>query len=430
MFDLDEILTAVMDGVDELRDNQTEPLGLPSDPARARELKQRIAELLGEIAANAPTPGLREIARLRGEWILTNDDAKQDELAREVAQVRIRYPVDEGYTFDVGYLVNDEGLQGRVSRREARRYSGWIRTKHAAGEALIAGMLSVEELNELLPAVIRPAETQARHAIPPKAYHVYNAVRFAGEAGRAEHIANFWPEDEGAPPKGQKWTAIYANLYTQRFRARAMPLMQRHGSLADVARLSAMPDAQLDHHLICIIRGHELGHFAGPVPLRLTGYQGFEGIYPIVEELRADATWLFASMHSPKLIPDETAWRDHMRVFWAEALRYINRDVQGRADSASTLVALNFMRAREAIKTGADLRMHFDFEQLRPAIADLVVKATQLIQRGERARANAFFAEHGYDLDSRRPLAPDAFIEHVLNFSHRRAGEHIVDVSV
>ncbi|MCL5994812.1 MAG: hypothetical protein M1546_02010 [Chloroflexi bacterium] len=428
MFDLDETLTAVMDCVDELRDNQAEPLGLPADPARAHALKRRIAGLLGEIASAGPTPGLREIARLRRGWILANnDDVKQDELAREVAQVRIRYPVDEGYTFDVGYLVNDEGLQGRMSRREARRYSGWIRTKHAAGEALIADMLSVDELNEQLPAAIRPDEAHMKQAVPPKAYHVYNAVRFAGEAGRAEHIANFWPEDEGSPPKGQKWTAIYANLYTQRFRTRAMPLMQRHGSLSDVAVLLALPDAQLDHHLICIIRGHELGHFAGPVPLRLTGYQGFEGIYPIVEELRADATWLFASSRSPKLIPDEAAWHDHMRVFWAEALRYINRDVHGRADSASMLAALNFMRARGAITTGTDLRMHFDFERMRPAIDDLVVRATHLIQRGERTRANAFFAEHGYDLDNRRAVAPDAFVERVL--SQRHAEEHAMNIS-
>jgi hypothetical protein len=414
MFDLDEILTAVMDRAGELRDNQTEPLGAPADPARAKELKQQIAALLGEIAANAPMPGLREIARLRGEWIVTDDEVKQEDLAREVAQVRIRYPVDEGYTFDVGYLVNNEGLQGRMSRREARRYSAWIRTKHAEGERLVEDMLSAQALNELLPVVIRPDDGHAGHAAPPKAYHVYNAVRFAGEAGRAEHIANFWPEDEGTPPKGQKWTAIYANLYTQRFRARAMPLMQRHGSLADVARLVGMPDAQLDHHLICIIRGHELGHFAGPAPLRLTGYPGFEGIYPIVEELRADATWLFASLHSPKLLTDETAWRDHMRVFWAEALRYINRDVQGRADSASMLVLLNAMRAAGAITVSGDMRMHFDFEALRRAIGDLLVRATQLIQIGERARASLFFAEHGYDLEHRRALAPDPFIARVL----------------
>jgi hypothetical protein len=414
MFDLEESLTAVMDRVDELRANQTEPLGLPLDLAHARQVKNEIARLLRQIAAHAPTPGLREVARLRAEWILAEEEVKQDELAREVAQVRIRYPVDEGYTFDVGYLVNDEGLQGRVSRRQARRYSGWVRTKHAAGEQLIERMLSVDALNDLLPAVIRPDEPQTRQAAPPKAYHVYNAVRFAGEAGRAEHIANFWPEDEGASPKGQKWTAIYANLYTQRFRLHAMPLVQRLGSLADVTRLAEMTDTELDHHLICIIRGHELGHFSGPVPLRLTGYAGFEGIYPIVEELRADATWLFASLHAAALLPDEAAWRDHMRVFWTEALRYIHRDVRGRADSASNLVALNFMRAQKAIVISPDLRMHFDYERMQRAINELVIRATQLIQIGERARAKAFFAQHGYDLENRQAQA-DAFTSRVLD---------------
>ena len=425
MFDLEDSLTAVMDRVDELRANQTEPLGLPANLAQAQQLKNELARLLRQIAAHGPTPGIREIARLRAEWILAEDEVKRDELAREVSQVRIRFPVDEGYTFDVGYLVNDDGLQGRVSRRQARRYSGWVRTKHAAGEQLIERMMSVDELNELLPAVIRPADHQARQAAPPKAYHVYNAVRFAGEAGRAEHIANFWPEDEGASPKGQKWTAIYANLYTQRFRTKAMPLVQRFGSLADVTHLSEMPDAQLDHDLICIIRGHELGHFAGPVPLRLTGYAGFEGIYPIVEELRADSTWLFASLHSLALLPDEAAWRDHMRVFWAEALRYIHRDVRGRADSASNLVALNFMRAQKAITISPDLRMHFDFEQMKQSIGELVVRATQLIQMGERARAKTFFAQHGYDLENRQAQA-DAFTSRVFGLPQTETYTEIV----
>ena len=404
MFDLDETLTAVMDLVDELRDNQTEPFGQPADAARDGELRQRIAHLLGDIQTQAPTPGLQEIARLRRAWILADDPARQDELARDVAQVRIQYPVDEGYTFDVGYLVNDEGLQGRMPRPQARRYSGWIRTKHTRGEALIDAMLSVDELNTLLPEPIRPSRVEGKRAVPPKAYHVYNAIRFAGEAGRAEHIANFWPEDEGSPHKGEKWTAIYANLYTQRFRVKTMPIVQRCFALADVARLSEMHDDELDHHLICIIRGHELGHFAGPAPLRLNGYAGLEGIYPIVEELRADATWLFASMHSPALLPDEDAWRNHMRVLWAEVLRYINRDVEGRADSASSLVMLNYLRASEALTVSQDLRLHFDFAALRRRIPELVVDATRLIQAGDRDSASAFFARHGYDLDQRRVI--------------------------
>jgi len=419
VFDLDEALTAVMDLVDELRDNQTEPHGAPADPARDRDLRQRIAGLLEQIQAHAPTPGLREIARLRREWILTDDPARQDELAREVAQVRIRYPVDEGYTFDVGYLVNDEGLQGRAPRPLARRYSGWIRTQHPRGEALIDAMISVEDLNARLPEPIRPSPATGPKAVPPKAYHVYNAIRFAGEAGRAEHIANFWPEDEGSPPKGQKWTAIYANLYTQRFRIKAMPIAQRCFALSDVARLSEMRDDELDHHLICIIRGHELGHFAGPVPLRLSGYPGFQGVYPIVEELRADAAWLFASLHSPALLPTEDAWRDHMRVFWAEVLRYINRDVEGRADSASSLALLNDMRAAGALNVSPDLRLHFDFAALRARIPALLVEATRLIQSGDRSRAVQFFAQHGYDLEQRRlidldDLASNRFLRKVL----------------
>ena len=42
------------------------------------------------------------------------------------------------------------------------------------------------------------------------------------------------------------------------------------------------------------------------------------------------------------------------RFLQAEALRYIHRDVQGRADSASMLVMLNAMRAHNAIAIGLE----------------------------------------------------------------------------
>ncbi|HEY3341087.1 MAG TPA: hypothetical protein VGK81_03675, partial [Anaerolineae bacterium] len=64
MFDLDDSLTAVMDRVDELRANQTEPLGAPANPAHAQHLKNELARLLRQIEEYGPTQGLREVARL------------------------------------------------------------------------------------------------------------------------------------------------------------------------------------------------------------------------------------------------------------------------------------------------------------------------------------------------------------------------------
>ena len=55
----------------------------------------------------------------------------------------------------------------------------------------------------------------------------------------------------------------------------------------------------------------------------------------------------------------------------------------------------------------------FDFEQMKRSITELVIRATQLIQIGERARAKAFFAQHEYDLENRLALV-DAFTSRVL----------------
>jgi hypothetical protein len=49
MFDLDDCLTAVMNRVDELRANQSEPLGLPVDALKAHQLKDELAALMWPI---------------------------------------------------------------------------------------------------------------------------------------------------------------------------------------------------------------------------------------------------------------------------------------------------------------------------------------------------------------------------------------------
>ncbi len=411
-------LTPLMNVVEELFAHQTEPKGISVNPACERILRRQAAAHLDRIRREDPCPTNREVAGLRQEWLLTDDETKADELTRLVADAFIEQPPGGAdCVFDIGWLCNEAALQRRAPRREGRRYAGWILDADPRGDETIALLPSIEEVNRRLPPPIRPeAPPILGRAIPPLCYHAFHTVRLAGEAARGEHVATFHPEDQGTPPKGRKWTAFYTDHNRRRFQYVTLPLSARWAAPAEVAPLQAKNDAEQERAVASITGGHELGHFSGPAPLRLAGYPGLEGfIYPILEELRADATWLFTSGYASRLLPDEAAWRDHQRFFWAEALRYISRGLTRRADSISALLSLNYLRGRGAIRIDADRRLSLDFERLRRGIADLVVCATQLIQAGDGPAAAAFCADLNYDLPNRRLKRLDPFVESLFD---------------
>jgi hypothetical protein len=409
-------LLRLMPLVDKLFGNQTNPNGAPTNPALERSLQHECAVLLDQIAREDSSPLNREVARLRREWFYSDNPRERDELTRRVAEEFIRQPPETGYVFDAGFLCNEAALQRHVPRSEGQRYSGWLLTRDPRGDETISSMLSPSEVNLRLPESIRPKTPLVLGTTPPLRYWAFHSVRLAGEAARGEHVATFFPEDQGTPPKGRKWTAIFSNVNRHRFQTITLPLWMQRANPADVATLLDKSDAEHERSVICVTRGHELGHFSGPVPLNLKGYPGFEGFrYPIFEELRADATWLFSSRHASRVLPDEIAWRDHQRVFLAEMLRYVSRGLTRRADSISALLSLNFLRAREAIRIDGDLRLSLEFDHLQPAIEELVVRSTQIIQVGDGSAAEAFCAEFNYDLPNRCLKHPDPFVEKLLD---------------
>ena len=274
-------------------------------------------------------------------------------------------------------------------------------------------MLSPSEVNLRLPVSIRPKDPIVLGMTPPLRYRAFHTVLLTGESAISEHVSTFFPEDQGTPPKGRKWTAIFSNVNRQRFLKITLPLWMQRANPADVIPLLGKSDVEHERSVVCVTLGHELGHFSGPVPLKLKGYPGFEGFhYPVFEELRADATWLFSSRHASRVLPEEDARRDHERVFVAEMLRYVGRGLTRRADR-SPLLSLNFLR-RKAIRIDDNLRLSLEFDHLRPAVEELMVRATQIIQSGDGSAAEAFCAEFNYDLPNRRLRHPDPFVEKLL----------------
>ena len=312
--------------VDELFGNQTNPNGSPANSALEQSLRHKCATELNQIASEDSLALNRNVARLRKEWFCTDNPRDRDELTRLVADEFIHQVPEPGYVFDVGFLCNESAPQRHVSRPEGQRYSGWLLTRDQSGDETVSAMFSPSEVNLCLPESIRPQTPLVLGTAPPLRYWAFHSVRLAGEAARGDHVATFFPEDQGTSPKGRKWTAFFSDVNRKRFQSITLPLWMRLAKPVDVVPLLRKSDAEYERAVTCITCGHELGHFSGPVPLKLNGYPGFEGFhYPILEELRADATWLFFSRYASRVLPDEDAWRNHQRFFVAEMLRYVSR---------------------------------------------------------------------------------------------------------
>jgi len=416
----------LLDSLQELRENQLEPAGAPADQVLDKRLRYEAAETLTKIVEVDPLERNRKLAAVRRSWILEESTEGRDNYDRQAADIWINYPVNHGWAWDIGYLCHDEALQGRVLRRDAQRYAGWIYTPNLRGQRLLAAFPSLDQFNALLPTTIQPAATSGA-VTPPLAYHGMDVLRTAGQSSRADHITNFFPEDAGTKPRGRKYTIFYTNLYADRFHGTVMPIARRRLGIDHTRRLVSVIRYDLEHHLLALIRGHELGHFSGLAPLRMRDYPFGTEYYPLVEELRADATWLFASSHLSKVLPDEQAWRDHMLVFFSELLRYISRDIRGRADSASAFLMLNYLREHRAIRVDHSQRLRFDFERIPAVVEKLMLEVTAIVQAGSLFELTGFFAAYGYDLHNKCPLYDDAFLAQ-LTPSSTRASELIVAV--
>jgi hypothetical protein len=412
-----QALLALMAFIHELYHNQTEPLGKPANAECERELRKTAAAKLRWVEHNDPWPHNRAVAGLRRECLLTDDKGRWEDLTRQVAREFMKPgAADPPYVFDVGVLRNEASLQRHVPRAEGWRWSGWLLAPDPQGDRTLALLPSVSDVNGRLPRSVRPT-APVQGTLPPECYRTYHVIGQAGEALVAGHVANFFPEDQGALPKGRKWTAFYSDCNRQRFQATTLPLWERYARAADVAPLLAKSDADHERMVLSITGGHELGHHSGPVPLRLSGYPGFDGLsYSVHEELRADVTWLWAATfgHASRLLPDDGARRDYLRSFVADQLRYVSRGVTRRADSISALLTLNFLRARGSLRLDRELRLGLDFDRLGADVEELMVTATRLIQEGDPEAAADFRAGLNYDLANRRLIGPDPFAERLL----------------
>jgi len=190
-------LKDLMSLMDQLRENQSEPLGEPKDPGLEKHLKIKAANVLLQIETLS-CGEMAHTARLRREWLLTSDRLRQNEIAKQVFALRCQSRIKDELYFDIGHLVNSEGMQDISLRQLGLRYAGWVYKR------------VYENIYNSNGTVIQ----------------FYNISHFSGEAKVNQHISNFWPEDAGILGEASDYTTIYSNVYYERYQKNVFPLLE------------------------------------------------------------------------------------------------------------------------------------------------------------------------------------------------------------
>jgi len=146
---------------------------------------------------------------------------------------------------------------------------------------------------------------------------------------------------------------------------------------------------------------HELCHALGPRYVRGTDEkvpvnQRLGDLYSAVEELKATVAglvsmaWFFDQGIMPK-----TSEQEHYASYLGSILRAVRFGV-GEAHGRASIVELNFLQEREAIRRDpATARWSVDASKMRGALRELTGQVLEIERAGDRVAAETLFAKYG-----------------------------------
>lgn len=146
---------------------------------------------------------------------------------------------------------------------------------------------------------------------------------------------------------------------------------------------------------------HELSHALGPRYVRGTEEkvpvnQKLGDLYSATEELKATVAGLvsMAWFFDHNIMPAATE-EGHYASYLGSVFRAVRFGI-GEAHGRASIVELNFLREKGAIRRDAtSQRWSVDASKMRPALRELTGKVLEIERGGDRAGAEALFAQYG-----------------------------------
>ncbi|MFB3826665.1 MAG: Zn-dependent hydrolase [Bryobacteraceae bacterium] len=344
-----------------------------------REFLEPAARLLREAAALSADAAFARFLRLRAGALLTDDY-----LASDLAWLDLKNP-----KFDVIFGPYETYIDELLGVKTAYGAAVLIRNEPESARLALFERYVPEMQDALpLPAAGRPSKLGL--ATPME---VMDSPFRSGDLRHGyQAVADNLPNDPRIHERKGSKKIFFKNFMDARVKYVILPVAQRLMRPDQAAQVSG------EGYLIGTVL-HEIAHGLGPVFARAGGKQvdmreAIGPVYSALEEAKADVVGMFTV---PLLARRGALAKDRLPEYYASYAAGMLRSMRfgtGEAHGRAELMEFNYLRQQGAI-AHAGGRYAVDATRMEAAIAALAKRLLEIEAAGDRAGAEAWFAQYG-----------------------------------
>ena len=336
-------------------------------------------DALRKAASLSPDQAFATFLRLRADALLTDEY-----YASDVAWIDLKNPrVDvifapyETYLDDLLGVKTSYGaavmIRNEPESRNLELYQRWI-----------------PDIQDALPLAADDRPSVRGHATPME---VMDTPFRAGDLRHGyQAVADNLPNDPRIHKEKSTKKIFFKNFMDARVHEVILPLAARVMDAAQAKQASA------EGYLASTVL-HEIGHGLGPAFARKNGTsldirEAMAGAFSGLEEAKADVVGMFALRW---LIDRGALKKERLEEYYASYVAGIFRTVRfgtGEAHSRAEMMEFNYLVSQGAVTSDGG-RYKVQYEKMPDAIARLAKELLEQEATGDRARAEAWFKQHG-----------------------------------
>jgi hypothetical protein len=353
-------------------------IGLPYHEEYAHFI-QPMAKALREAAALSPDAAFANFLRLRADALLT-DDYYQSDLAwldLKDPKVDVIFAPYETYLDDLLGVKTSYGASILIRNQEESR-------------KLALYQRYVPDIQDALPIDAADRPSKRGHLTPME---VMDAPYRAGDLRYGyQAVADNLPNDPRIHREKGTKKIFFKNFMDARVANVVLPIAKK------LLRPDQAAKASGEGYLACAIL-HEMAHGLGPAFARMDGKQvdireAIGPAYSGLEEAKADVAGMFGMAW---LLDRGALSKDRLEEYYASYVAGIFRTLRfgvGEAHGRAQIMEFNYLLERRAL-SHADGRYVIDYSSIGAALARLAKELLEIEAKGDRARAEAWFAKYG-----------------------------------
>jgi hypothetical protein len=346
-----------------------------------RQWLEPMAKLLREAAGLSDDPAFAKFLRLRADALLSDDYFQSDLAWLDLDNPKV----------DVIFAPYENYLDGLIGVKTSYGAAVLVRND-VESRKLDVYQQYVPQIQDALPlaAVDRPSKKGLRSPM-----EIMDAPFRAGDLRHGyQAVADNLPNDPRVHEQRGSKKIFFKNFMDARVNNVILPIAQR------LLRADQAQQASAEGYLAWVVM-HEISHGLGPAFARGGGGKqdiriAIGPVYSGLEEAKADIVGLFALKW---LVDHGGLAPDKLNGYYVSFVAGIFRTVRfgvAEAHGRAEMMEFNYLAARSVlVRDPASGRYGIELERMSGAVADLAKELLQQEARGDRARAEAWFAKYG-----------------------------------